>query len=86
MRTLFRNGHVLTIDGQLSEFEQDDLLIRGSMVGEQIVVEDGKILNVDEEVIKAEAREIMKSYHKEMERTWEAAKKLEPYYREMYSD
>lgn len=54
------------------------------MVGGQIVVEDGKILTVDEEAIKAEARELMKSYHKEMERTWQAASKLEPYYREMY--
>jgi hypothetical protein len=26
----------------------------------------------------------MKTYHKEMEGTWEAARKLEPYYREMY--
>ena len=41
-------------------------------------------LTVDEEAIKAEAREMMMEYRKEMEATWKAAQKLEPYYREMY--
>ena len=55
-----------------------------TMVAGQIVVENGKLLTVDEEAIKAEARELMQEYRKEMEKTWEAARKLEPYYREMY--
>jgi 5-methylthioadenosine/S-adenosylhomocysteine deaminase len=55
-----------------------------TMVGGQVVVENGKLLAVDEEAIKAEARELMVEYRKEMEKTWEAARKLEPYYREMY--
>ena len=55
-----------------------------SMVAGKIVMENGKLLTVDEEAIKAEARELMKEYQKEMEKTWEAARKLEPYYREMY--
>lgn len=55
-----------------------------TMVAGKIVYQDGKLLFVDEEAIKMEAREIMKTYHKEMEKTWEAALRLEPYYREMY--
>jgi 5-methylthioadenosine/S-adenosylhomocysteine deaminase len=55
-----------------------------TMVAGQVVYEDGKLLTVDEEAIKEEAREIMKSYRKDMEKTWEAARRLEPYYREMY--
>lgn len=55
-----------------------------TMVAGQVVVENGKLLTVDEEAIKAEARELMVEYRKEMEKTWESARKLEPYYREMY--
>jgi 5-methylthioadenosine/S-adenosylhomocysteine deaminase len=55
-----------------------------TMVAGKIIVEDGKVLTVDEESLKAEARELMKEYRIEMEKTWEAASKLEPYYREMY--
>jgi len=55
-----------------------------TMVAGEIVVENGKLLTVDEEAIKAEARELMLEYRKEMEKTWNAARKLEPYYREMY--
>jgi len=55
-----------------------------TMVAGQIVMENGKLLTVDEEAIKAEARELMIEYRKEMEKTWVAASRLEPYYREMY--
>ena len=55
-----------------------------TMVAGKIVMENGRLLTVDEEAIKAEARELMVAYRKEMEKTWEAARKLEPYYREMY--
>jgi 5-methylthioadenosine/S-adenosylhomocysteine deaminase len=55
-----------------------------TMVAGKIVMENGKVLTVDEEAIKAEARELMAKYRIEMEKTWEAASKLEPYYREMY--
>ena len=55
-----------------------------TMVAGEVVYKDGKLLTVDEEAIKEEAREIMKSYRKDMEKTWEAARRLEPYYREMY--
>ena len=55
-----------------------------TMVAGEIVYKDGKLLTVNEQSIKEEAREIMKSYHLDMEKTWEAASELEPYYREMY--
>ncbi|MDX9864242.1 MAG: amidohydrolase family protein [Anaerolineaceae bacterium] len=55
-----------------------------TMVGGQIVYENGKVLTVDEEDVKAEVRELMKSYKLEIQKTQSAASKLEPYYREMY--
>jgi 5-methylthioadenosine/S-adenosylhomocysteine deaminase len=55
-----------------------------TMVAGEVVYKDGILLTVDEEAIKEEAREIMKSYRKDMEKTLEAARRLEPYYREMY--
>lgn len=55
-----------------------------TMVAGKVVVENGKILTVDEEAIKAEVREIMKDYQVELKKTAVAADKLEPYYREMY--
>ena len=54
------------------------------MVAGEIVYKDGKLLTVDEESIKSEAKEMMKSYRMEMEKTWQYAEQLEPYYREMY--
>jgi cytosine/adenosine deaminase-related metal-dependent hydrolase len=58
--------------------------VRLTMVAGQVVVEDGRLLTVDEESIKAEARELMKEYRVELAKAAEAADKLEPYYREMY--
>ena len=55
-----------------------------TMVNGQIVVENGKVLTVDEEAIKAEVREMMPFYQKEIEKTRTSAAKLEPYYRKMY--
>jgi len=55
-----------------------------TMVAGKIVVENGSILTVDEEAIKAEVRELMKTYRTEIKKTESAAKVLEPYYREMY--
>jgi len=40
---------------------------------------------VDEEAIKAEVRELMKTYRTEIKKTETAANVLEPYYREMYT-
>jgi 5-methylthioadenosine/S-adenosylhomocysteine deaminase len=55
-----------------------------TMVAGKVVVENGHVLTVDEEAIKAEAREFMKTYRKEIENTASEASRLEPYYREMY--
>ncbi len=55
-----------------------------TMVAGKVVMENGRLLTVDEEAIKAEARELMKSYRVELAKAAEAAKELEPYYREMY--
>jgi len=58
--------------------------VETTMVAGEIVVEQGKVLSVDEQAIKEEAREIMKSYRIAMDKIDEEAQKLEPYYREMY--
>jgi cytosine/adenosine deaminase-related metal-dependent hydrolase len=55
-----------------------------TMVAGQVVFENGRLLTVDEEAIKAEARELMQSYKKELDNAAAAARLLEPYYREMY--
>lgn len=55
-----------------------------TMVGGKVVMENGKVLTVDEEGIKAEVREMMKFYQKEIEATHASAMQLEPYYRQMY--
>lgn len=55
-----------------------------TMVAGEIVVEDGRLLTVDEEALKAEARGLMKDYRSEMQKTEGSACELEPYYREMY--
>jgi len=55
-----------------------------TIVAGKIVMENGKILTVDEEAIKREAREIMVDYKKIIDATKKNARKLEPYYREMY--
>ncbi|MCF7915856.1 MAG: amidohydrolase family protein [Spirochaetaceae bacterium] len=55
-----------------------------TMVAGKVVMEDGKLLSIDEEAIKEEAGEIMKSYRKDIAQIDDAAKKLEPYYRKMY--
>ena len=55
-----------------------------TMVAGKVVMQDGKVLTVDEEAIKAEVREMMIFYRKEIEKTRISAAKLEPYYRKMY--
>lgn len=55
-----------------------------TMVAGKVVMENGKVLTVDEHAIKAEVREMMPFYKKEIENTRVSAAKLEPYYRQMY--
>jgi 5-methylthioadenosine/S-adenosylhomocysteine deaminase len=58
--------------------------VRLTMVAGCIVVRDGRVLSVDEDVIKCEARELTEAYRPELRRAVQAARKLEPFYREMY--
>ena len=51
---------------------------RLTMVAGKIVVEDGKLLTVDEEAIKEEVRELMVEFQPEMQKTKIAADKLDP--------
>ncbi|GAB4211643.1 MAG: 5'-deoxyadenosine deaminase [Synechococcales cyanobacterium] len=56
-----------------------------TIVAGKIVVENGKILTVDEEAIKAEARELRTTiFGVESQAAQKAAVELEPYYRDMY--
>lgn len=55
-----------------------------TMIGGRVVYENGRILTVDEKAILAEARELIGEYRAEVARAAEAARELEPYYKEMY--
>ena len=55
-----------------------------TMVAGRVVVENGRVLTVDEAAIKAEIRERTAALHRELAATAAAAEKLEPYYRDMY--
>ncbi len=55
-----------------------------TMVAGKVVVENGKVLTVDEELVKKEVRNLMKRYREVAETAAAAAEQLEPYYREMY--
>jgi 5-methylthioadenosine/S-adenosylhomocysteine deaminase len=55
-----------------------------TMVAGRVVVEHGRVLTVDEESLKDEARELAPAFQEQLERTARAAARLEPYYREMY--
>jgi 5-methylthioadenosine/S-adenosylhomocysteine deaminase len=55
-----------------------------TMVAGRVVAQNGKVLTIDEAAMKAEIRERMPAVHRELAATAAAAKRLEPYYREMY--
>jgi 5-methylthioadenosine/S-adenosylhomocysteine deaminase len=55
-----------------------------TMIGGQVVYENGRIQTIDEKAILAEARELIGEYRAEVARAGEAARELEPYYKEMY--
>ena len=58
--------------------------VRMTMVAGAVVVEDGRVLTVDETALKAEARELAVQFQDEFAHTERAAHALEPFYREMY--
>jgi len=55
-----------------------------TMVAGQIVAERGRVLTVDEEAIKAEARSLMTEYLEDVAAAAKWAKEVGPYYRNMY--
>lgn len=55
-----------------------------TMVAGRVVVDHGRIVTVDEAAIKQEIRDRMPTVRHQLAATATAAKRLEPYYREMY--
>jgi 5-methylthioadenosine/S-adenosylhomocysteine deaminase len=58
--------------------------VRLTMVAGGVVMRDGRLLTVDEEAIKAEAREYAYAMARETGQATDVAGRLEPYYRAMY--
>lgn len=58
--------------------------VRMTIVAGRVVVEDGRLLTVDEAAIKREARALMADYRRDTAEADAAARRLEVYYREMY--
>ena len=65
-------------------FSENGSSVRTTIVNGTIVYDNGKILTVDEEALKAEARELAREYTSTLAQSDEAAAVLEPHYREMY--
>ena len=65
-------------------FSENGSSVHATIVAGRLVYEAGKILTVDEEAIKAEARELAREYTSTLAQSAAAAGVLEPYYREMY--
>jgi 5-methylthioadenosine/S-adenosylhomocysteine deaminase len=65
-------------------FCENGTSVRLVMVGGTIVVEDGRLLTVNEEEIKAEIRELWPEYLEQLCQVDHWAQTLEPIYRRMY--
>ncbi len=58
--------------------------VRLTMVAGEVVMQDGRLLLVDEAAIKAEARAMMRDYAEAFALADAAARELDPFYRAMY--
>ena len=65
-------------------FSENGSSVVMTMVAGQVVCENGRVLTVDEEALKAEVRALVPEHRRELARTAAAAAELHPYYREMY--
>jgi cytosine/adenosine deaminase-related metal-dependent hydrolase len=65
-------------------FCEDGSSVRCTVVDGRVVYETGRVTTVDARAIRAEARRLMESHKQTLERAGMEAKRLEPYYREMY--
>jgi formylmethanofuran dehydrogenase subunit A len=57
--------------------------VRFTIVDGRVVFEEGRITTLDEAALRAEARELTAGYRDAFAPAIDAARKLEPYYREM---
>jgi 5-methylthioadenosine/S-adenosylhomocysteine deaminase len=55
-----------------------------TMVAGEVVMENGKVLKVNEAALKAEVRELTRESATELQATAQATRELEPYYRDMH--
>ncbi len=55
-----------------------------TMVAGEVLMENGRLLKIDEEAVKREARALMTEQRSGLKKAAESAADLEPYYREMY--
>jgi 5-methylthioadenosine/S-adenosylhomocysteine deaminase len=58
--------------------------VRLVMVAGQVLVEDSKLLSIDEAALKSEIRELMEEYRSQYRAVDHWAHALEPIYRQMY--
>jgi 5-methylthioadenosine/S-adenosylhomocysteine deaminase len=65
-------------------FCEDGGSVRYTIVAGRVVYESGRVTTVDEKALRAEARALMSSYGAQLARSDAGARRLEPYYRDMY--
>jgi 5-methylthioadenosine/S-adenosylhomocysteine deaminase len=65
-------------------FCEDGSSVRYTLVDGRVVYDNGTLATVDAKAVRAEARALMERHRATLERAEGEAKRLEPYYREMY--
>ena len=78
-----RSGALNDVRRQLA-FCENGSSVRFVMVAGKALMEDGQLLTIDEDVLKAEVRELMIEYREQHRNVDHWARTLEPIYRQMY--
>jgi cytosine/adenosine deaminase-related metal-dependent hydrolase len=65
-------------------FCEDGGSVRATIVAGRVVYENGRVTTVDEKALRAEARELASASRATLARAEGEARRLEPYYRQMY--